>query len=170
MDKLKTIAGGLICTLLIVGVLFKSMHWPGASIFIILASGALSVYVLFVAKIMKFQVLTTAEQLSIFGSKSKLIGLSTSILIIGLLFKMLHWPGAGVMLLVGLCSIALICLIYMISFLKNKEEIKITPPLFFITISLCVLFLGLSLSGDNKNWIYQDIALNAININKIELF
>ncbi|MCB0408996.1 MAG: hypothetical protein KDD29_02185 [Flavobacteriales bacterium] len=169
MERLKTITGGLITALIVIGALFKSMHWPGAGIMIVLGASSLSIYVILVSGLMKFSRIlnppTISEQFKIFGSKIKMLAFSVSIVIIGLMFKIQHWPGAGLMLIVGMTSMAIVSIVYMIYFLLKKEETKVTPPLFFIVIGLCALFFGTASSSTNRNWIYQDLADTAISFN-----
>jgi len=40
--------------------------------------------------------------------KNLIIGLGASVVLMGALFKIQHWPGAGVMLTVGMCTEAFI--------------------------------------------------------------
>ena len=170
MEKVKIIAGGLISALIIMGALFKSMHWPGAGMMIVLGASSLSMYAILVSGFIKFSNILSPpsidEQFKMFASKLKILALSTSIVIIGLLFKIQHWPGAGPMLIVGMTSMAVVSIFYMVSFLVKKEEIKFTPPLFFVVVGLCALFFGAATSSKNSNWIYQDLAKTAISFNK----
>ena len=166
MSTLKTIAGGFITAILLIGVLFKAMHWPGAGLMIVLGASSLSMYVILVAGIVNFSLSSSKKDENIFGSKSKLLSLSTSVVIIGLLFKIQHWPGAGMMLIVGLTSLALACLLYIYTFIVKKEEILVTPPLFFITIGVCALFFGVSASGVSY-FVIKGISYNATTIESI---
>lgn len=40
--------------------------------------------------------------------------------IIGLLFKIMHWPGASIMLIIGMLSEAAALIILIVTILKNK--------------------------------------------------
>lgn len=163
MEKLKTIIGALITSVVVIAVLFKMMHWPGAGILLVLSASSLAMYVVIAAGIMKFKVMTLEDQLSIFGSKTKLAGMSASVLIVGLLFKIMHWPGAGPMMIVGLGSFAIISILFLISFLRKKEPIVLTSTLFYSAFSMCILFLGFSSSGDSSLTILK-MAETAISI------
>ncbi|MBL4594679.1 MAG: hypothetical protein JKX68_12820 [Flavobacteriales bacterium] len=166
MKILKSAAGGLIAAILLIGVLFKSMHWPGAGPMIVLGSSSLAMYVILVSGFIKFSPLTPGEQMRMFGSKKWILSLSTSVLIIGLLFKSMHWPGAGPMLVVGFGSLALVCLLYIFAFIVKKEEFKVTPPLFFIVIGISAMFFGVSVSGVS-GFVIRGISDNAIGLESI---
>ncbi len=83
----------------LLGVLFKTLHWPGAAI--ILFSGtalsAVTLASLLVRRPGPWSVLIE-RPVMLFGS--------ISIALVGLLFKMMHWPGANIMLLIGLMTCA----------------------------------------------------------------
>ena len=42
------------------------------------------------------------------------------ITIIGSLFKLMHWPGASIMLIIGMLSEAIAIIILIVTILKNK--------------------------------------------------
>ncbi|MBL8002210.1 MAG: hypothetical protein JNL05_09640 [Flavobacteriales bacterium] len=79
----------------LIGILFKILHWPGANI-ILLTSGGLAIIMLGTLLVRKPGPMTVQLQLPalLFGS---LMAALT-----GGLFKVMHWPGANVLLLVGL--------------------------------------------------------------------
>jgi len=52
---------------------------------------------------------------------NKLAAISSAVLVIGVLFKLLHWPGAGPMLIAGLPALA-ISLIYLVFNMKKIEN------------------------------------------------
>lgn len=84
----------------ILGLLFKTLHWPGSS-FILLISGVLTVVMLTVLLIRKPGPMTIQLRLP-----AMLIG-SVIAVIIGGMFKIMHWPGANMLLLIGLSVCAL---------------------------------------------------------------
>jgi len=93
--------------LLCATVVMKSTHLPGAGIVMSLAGLAISIYLpLFI--------------LYKDRSTAKIVGaVSASLINLGITFKFQHWPGAGVMLVLGLSSFALICIPML---LKEKQE------------------------------------------------
>jgi len=79
----------------ILGLLFKTLHWPGASI-ILLTSGVLTIVMLALLLVRKPGPMVV--QLEYPGM---LIG-SVMAVITGGSFKIMHWPGANLLLLLGL--------------------------------------------------------------------
>lgn len=83
----------------IVGILFKFLHWPGANM-ILLTSALVTIVMLTVLLTRKPGPWTLHVQ-----RPAMLFG-SISMALMGVLFKMMHWPGANIMLLLGLLTCA----------------------------------------------------------------
>jgi sugar phosphate permease len=83
----------------ILGLLFKFLHWPGANI-ILLSSAIVTIVMLTVLLARKPGPWTLHVQ-----RPAMLFG-SISVALMGTLFKMMHWPGANIMLLIGLMTCA----------------------------------------------------------------
>lgn len=79
----------------LIGILFKTLHWPGANI-LLLTSGVLAVVALGPLLIRKPGPWTVQLQLP-----AMLVG-SVMATVTGGLFKVMHWPGANILLLLGL--------------------------------------------------------------------
>lgn len=99
MKKLMFSAGFIGAVLISMGSLFKIMHWPSANILMI--SGMITFLLLFVP-------LFALDRYKVQASKAMsaklkiLIGVISAILIgVSVVFKLMHWMGAGVMLVVG---------------------------------------------------------------------
>lgn len=106
-----TLIGFLAAMLSIIGMMFKIMHWPLAGILILTGIGLFAVFFMPVYGYKLFS--------QINGTKSKLIGIAGAILFAsiaaGALFKIMHWPGAALMLTIQFLVFALfICPILMI--------------------------------------------------------
>lgn len=80
---------------LLMGILFKTLHWPGANV-IAFASGILAIVALLLMLIRKPKSWTVQIYLP-----GMLTGSLIAVLT-GWQFKMMHWPGANALLLVGL--------------------------------------------------------------------
>lgn len=107
MKTFMKIFGVLSPPLLALGVLFKIQHWPGASILLVLGFFFLCFFFLPSA----VYVLYTENKASNKHLLMQLSGLfSSMIFLIGILFKVQHWPGASVLLTVGMVMFALIFL------------------------------------------------------------
>lgn len=79
----------------ILGLLFKTLHWPGAS-YILLTSGVLTIVMLALLLFRRPGPLTVQLHYP-----AMLIG-SLIAVITGGSFKIMHWPGANMLLLLGL--------------------------------------------------------------------
>jgi hypothetical protein len=83
----------------LIGILFKILHWPGASM-LLLSSGALAIIMLGTLLVRKPGPMTVQLHLPavLFGS--------LIVVLAGGLFKTMHWPGANILLLLGLTACA----------------------------------------------------------------
>jgi len=79
----------------ILGILFKTLHWPGAS-YILLISGVLTIVTLGLLLLRKPGPMIVQVQYP-----AMLIGAIMAV-ITGVSFKIMHWPGANLLLLLGL--------------------------------------------------------------------
>ena len=110
---------GLAITFLI-GILFKLMHWPGASLILVLSLSTLAIiyfpgaFYFFCDKVIKKSNLA----LSIIS------GLLLSIIPIGILFKLQYWPGAGLYLLIGSVAAPIILILTLVLKSKAADELK----------------------------------------------
>lgn len=93
MHKAFRIVEWLLLALAGLGLLFKALAWPGGDLFLLTGLAILS-SVYFCGGY--WQTASGSTPIRVFS------GIAFSIAIIGLLFKLLHWPGAAVELLVGI--------------------------------------------------------------------
>jgi len=84
----------------ILGILFKTLHWPGAS-YILLISGVLTFMTLSLLLFRKPGPMTVQLRYP-----AMLIGALMTV-ITGGMFKIMHWPGANMLLMCGLLICAL---------------------------------------------------------------
>src|SRR6056297_1222131 len=88
----KDIISTLSLILIIIGLLgaiFKLVHWPGASILLVIGGGGLAVLLMiwfFIGKSTDFKYL---------------LALYFVVMLLGILFKLMHWPGANMLLRAG---------------------------------------------------------------------
>ena len=99
MKKLMFSAGFIGALLISIGSLFKIMHWPMANVMVI--SGMIAFLLLFVPlfaldryKVQASKAMSAKVKISIGFISTFLIGLSV-------VFKLMHWMGASVLLVVG---------------------------------------------------------------------
>lgn len=104
--------------LIIFGIIFKSMHWPGAGVLIVLGVAFFSLIFIPLNILFKFQ-----------DDKEKgnriitVIGLlAVSVAMLGTLFKLMHWPTANILMFSSLLVFTLVFIpMYFIVKYRNPE-------------------------------------------------
>ncbi len=161
MKKTLYISGISIANLLLIGSIFKANHLPGSGIALTLSLVLLSFWFLPVALINHYK-----------GQKNKAgkwlyiaAFISFFIVFIAALFKIQHWPGAGLLLLIGVPIPFLIFLpVFIFHSAKNKEQsfvnftgiilglifIAVYGVLLSVNVSKDVLFHGIELIKSNE--------------------
>ena len=120
---LRNISYLLIGATLTVGFLFKFMHWPGAGTMLITSLGGIAIALL---------------EYAIRNRKSKLLTrniiypLLGVVYVLGILFKVMHLPGAGTMLIVSIPGLSFV--LAQFAFSIRRSVLAILPLLFSITL------------------------------------
>jgi len=122
MKKFMYMLGTIAPSLLILGAFFKLQHWPGASILIVLGSFLLGAVYLPVFAMVSMR--DTRKREKKVNKTLYVVGVITGfIFITGVLFKIMHWPGAGVALMVSvLLTVAVFIPVLVVHALKDKEN------------------------------------------------
>jgi hypothetical protein len=107
MKKFMKIFGVLSPSLMAVAALFKMQHWAGASVMLVLGFFFLCFFFL-PSAIYVLNAENKTDKKHLFMKLSGLI--SSVIFLLGILFKVMHWPGAGIALSVGLIMLGIIFL------------------------------------------------------------
>lgn len=118
MKKTVNISGLLAAIFTLLGSVFKVMHWPGAGVSFVLGIAIFSLIFLPLMIALKFrdEGSKTDKLVLSFGF---LVGIVTSL---GFLFKMMHWPGANIMMLSGLVSFTFVYVpIYFFSRVRRPD-------------------------------------------------
>jgi hypothetical protein len=84
---------------LIVGVLFKLLHWPGAG-YIVLCSALLT------AVALVLRLMSKRRPWTILISKPGWFAPAIVTVLCGMIFKTMHWPGANALLMLGMLATA----------------------------------------------------------------
>jgi hypothetical protein len=102
--------------LLSAGCMFKIMHWPGAGIMITLGIFSLAFAFVPAAFVSNFSIEANKSQ--------KMLYIVTAIVLMinfaGALFKIMHWPGAGIMISISL-PLPFVVILPLYLFYKRKE-------------------------------------------------
>ena len=120
---LRNILHLLVGAILIIGLLFKFMHWPGAGALLIISLGVIAIAFL---------------EYAIHNRKSKsltqnlIYPLLGVVYVLGMLFKMMHWPGADIMLIISIIGLSFALVEFAFSIRKSVHAIL--PLLYSITL------------------------------------
>jgi hypothetical protein len=107
MKKTVYFSGFVATFCILIGLMFKIMHWPGATA--ILVAGNLSLSVCLLAIL--YGLLTNKTALPRMTFSRMLFGIVGGMLLAsGIFFKIMHWPGANILLVLGMFLITFIFL------------------------------------------------------------
>ncbi len=140
MTKISKIIAFIVALLIFTGAIFKTNHWPGANI--ILVVGSSSGIILFLSLLtLCFRKLTTG-----FGRFN--IIFSTLIVVTALLtymFKLLHWPGAAKMGWITEMGIIAASLVFLVDGILDNDKytgtIKIIAGFFIVILALVLILI-----------------------------
>ncbi|MCB0401923.1 MAG: hypothetical protein KDD41_07555 [Flavobacteriales bacterium] len=159
MKKVVSILGFLITVMLLAGIIFKILHWPGAGVLIIVSTSSLSLYLIPVAisNILNYEkkvFIAICNGVGAFGGM---------ILSTGMLFKIMHWPGSGSMTVIGLFFSVIVLFLFMIFYFTSKEKIYLSPGTFYTVACFGLLTYGIGVGGSTKS-LLDNVVVNAENI------
>jgi len=148
MKKIMMISGFFSATLLLAGAYFKLMHWPGANVMMIIAFLCFSAFFLPLMFTLKLREKTEKRDKVVL-----ILGLIISMyLVVGALFKLMHWPAAGFFVMTGIPSLLFIYLpIYIFNGIRNPNT-KVNT---IVTSILIVAGCGLLMVLPNKANVYN---------------
>jgi len=127
---------GMIClSITLFAILFKISHWPGAGILLIAGIGSLTLIFLPVAYSEALK--STDDKLLKFLYTAALISFTFDF--IGMLFKVMHWPGAGILMVIG---IPLPFVLFLPAYIYYHIKRKLKTDLNFFAILLFMIYVG----------------------------
>lgn len=140
MKKTMLVSGVVAASFLTLGIILKFLHLPGAAVGIVLGIGLMSFVFLPLLFLLKIK-----EQKEM---KNKvLIGLGTFagiLMALGILFKIMFWPGANMMALTSLLILLFVFLpVYFFTGFRNPETKVNTVVSSILILTGCGLFLTL---------------------------
>jgi hypothetical protein len=141
----------------ITGILFKIQHWNGAAVFLLMTG--VTVVFLLIPSILAASLQDPESKRERPVYISGAIGLMA--FFAGFLFKIMHWPGAGILLIGGLLIIFLIVLPWY-TWLKWKDQKYIKPEFIFLiagslSIILPAVLLNLNLQRSFDEGFYSNL-------------
>lgn len=121
------------------GTLFKLMHWPGANEMVIAGLGSVIFIIPF------YFIVRIKDTPSFFGKFAYFsLILSTAVSVLGVLFKIMYWPGANEMLILGIGSLIFPSLLFYSIFQikKSTTNFKESYYGFFGILLFCLLVVS----------------------------
>ena len=157
---------GMIClSIILIATIFKVSHFQGANILILIGVGAITF--IFLPIVYSMLLKSTDDELLRFVFTTALI--SFFIDFIGMAFKILHWPGAGILLIIG---IPLPFILFLPAYVRyhNKRKLK-TNVNFFALVSFMIylgIFSSLLAMDVSRNYLdaYAHSANNIVETNQ----
>lgn len=153
MKKSINIVGFMTALLMFATVILKSNHLPGAGIAMVLSGFGLSIYLPFLL------LRRPGEESNSRATAAGIVGaISASILNLGITFKFQHWPGAGVMIVLGLTIFALIFIPMLLRSMLKGETSERKTIMNTLGATGLTLF-GLGLLFKLQHWPGADVML-----------
>ncbi len=142
MKKFMYILGMIAPAMLITGTIFKIQHWPGAGVLLVLSLFILGAIYLPVFVMVKIR--DTRKEGKKVNMPMYIFGLIAGIIFIaGAMFKIQHWPGAGIMIILsGLVTVLIFIPILVVQALKDKEnQVQNFTILIFVLCFVAITFM-----------------------------
>lgn len=156
MKKTMIISGVISAICFITGTVFKFNHWPGAGIIFVLAFAIFALLFLPLMSVLKMR-----ENK---GTRNKIVLIAGTLLgitaVLGVLFKVMHWPGASILMYVTVFGLMCAFIpLYFFSGIRNPEY-KVN------TIVTTVLLVGgagmlMSLMSVKPTWYYMNMNIQS---------
>ena len=141
MDKATRIIGYIGLIPLLIGSLFKIQYWPGGGLLIVL-----SVSLLVMAFMPMFIVHRITKRTSTLGMiEGIVLGVTGVFVLLGMLFKIQHWPGGGMMMVVGNTLLAFAIGVMIVRAMEAKEYKQSWSMLGFM-FAMTLVFFGWALN------------------------
>lgn len=135
MRKLIYILGMFCLSLTLIATIFKVMHFPGAAI--LLMASLSSMALIFLPIALNAAIKTTNDKLLQFVYIAAFVSFSVDF--IGMIFKILHWPGASILMAIG---IPLPFILFMPAYIIYHNKRKLKTDLKFFGIIGFMIYLG----------------------------
>lgn len=120
---IRNISHLIVGAILIIGLIFKFMHWPGAGALLITSLGVIAIALLEYA-------IHNRKSNSL--TQNLIYPLLGFVYVMGMLFKMMHWPGANIMLIISIIGLSFTLAEFAFSIRQSVHAIL--PLLYSITL------------------------------------
>lgn len=139
MIKTIKISAFIAALLFLIGTFFKTSHWPGASVLLVVGT---------VAGLLSFVAIISLLLGNLTSGFEQFNGISASLVLIlsffAFLFKSLHWPGAAKLIWIADIGILFSAVFFLVDGLREKDRLKYAFKLitgFFILLLALAIFL-----------------------------
>ena len=136
MKTTMKISGNISLAMLGFGTICKIMHWPGAGI--LLAFGFLVLCLMFLPMVLYANYKNETKKQNLFLHITALIGCIT--FMAGVLFKIMHWPGSALLLMVGYLSLLLLFLPTLLFVKLKSAQTKKLKSIYILGIVSLIIF------------------------------
>ena len=168
MKKFTYLFGLTSAILTIIGSIFKMLHWPGSGL--LLTIGIVLIVLVFLPL---YFYTGYREQAEMKNPAYAIVGyLTLAFLLIGALFKIMHWPGANVAILAsaGFVLIGFIPL-YVVNIFQRSGKEKVALPyvvMFLVGIAIVMIFYNVRLSKNIIDTYVEESMGNDASVEKVE--
>jgi hypothetical protein len=160
MRKSVYILGFICLCMTMFAIIFKLSHWPGAGLLLTIGLGATALVYL-----------PLAWTIAMRHAKDKLLKLlytsafiSFAIVFIGMLFKVMHWPGAGLFLIVGIpLPFVFFLPVYVVYHIRRKLKTDLN----FFAILLFMIYIGIFTTILAIGPRFEMLGAHALSANKL---
>ena len=133
--KITGIAGTVLLSL---AVIFKIMHWPAASVMMVMGIFLLVALFMPASMMVLWKETKSGKYLLLFISAF----LACTFFIVGVLFKIQHWPGAGVLISLAIISGAVIFLPLLLAMKLQEDDKSSKRTVYVLAFITTLLYLG----------------------------
>lgn len=138
-------------SLTLIATTFKVMHLPGAGILVLVSLSSMAL--IFLPIVLGSALKATNDKLLQFVYVAAFISFSVDF--IGMIFKILHWPGAGLLMVIGL---PLPFVLFMPAYIIYHNQRKLKTDLKFFGIIGFMIYLGVF-----SSFLAVDVSSSALN-------
>ncbi len=135
MKKITLSMGIISSFLVLIGVAIKFMHWPGAGILLTIGCVLFALVYAPLLYINKSKIAITKYQKFV----NIMALLAMMLIVTGFLFKIQHWPGAGIGLVAGNC---LLLILIPVLFIHGSKETDVVKKMNFFNEAIIIVLLA----------------------------
>jgi len=128
----------------VIGLSFKQMHWPGGSMIVLIGLVALAVTLI----VSGVKAMGKTENRPLNGAER----IISAFLLIGLFFKLQHWPGAGVILVLTLSTLSIMYWGGTWLLLGSGQAKEVKPNLVGFVLGFSYSVLAIGILFQLQNW------------------